>query len=72
MTELDEHIETICTEAGLEVMVQVFQICLARGQVTEEQIMALAINDVTDLYWGFIGPAIDRTERLIRDSMKVP
>ena len=58
-----KHIETICEEAGLGVMVQVFEIVRDREEVPEEAILGLDAEDVTQLYDAWIGPAIDNVEK---------
>jgi hypothetical protein len=60
---VQEHIETICEEAMLGVMVQVLEIVRDREEVPEESLLGLDADDVTEMYEGWIGPAIDRLEK---------
>ena len=61
------HIEQICNEAGLGVMVQVFEIIHDRESVTEEDLLALTADDVLGFYEGHLARAIDTIESFIEN-----
>lgn len=54
---------TVCDRAGLGVMVQVYEIIHDREVVTEEALLAIDDNEVTNHYYSWMGPAIDKIER---------
>lgn len=56
------HVASICQEAGLEMMAGVFDVLWNRETVNTETLASLTSEDVTELYAGFIGPAIDKIE----------
>lgn len=60
---LDEHIASICREAGLGVMVQIYQVVADRERDgVEEYLRGLDADDVEAHYNQFVGPAIDNIE----------
>lgn len=61
---IDDHVNKICEEAGLGVMVQVFQIIADREEVTDEQLMALTADDVNGYYF-HIAKGIDTIENFM-------
>lgn len=62
MRKFDTHIQRICAEAGLGVMVQVYEIVCDREERTDEELLALTADDVESHYNQYVGPAIDRIE----------
>lgn len=62
-----QHIEDICTEAGLGVMEGIFTVIRDREQVTDEQLLALHSGDVTEWYEASLAPAIDSIEEDLRE-----
>lgn len=60
--DIDEHIEQVCADAGLGVMVQVYEIIRDRESVPDSTLLDLTTEDVTEHYWSMIGPAIDHVE----------
>ncbi len=70
-TETDvvmRHVERICDEAGLGVMVQVYEILLNR-EIEEGGITMLTLDadDVQRHYFNVIGPAIDTIETFLEE-----
>lgn len=61
------HIEAICDQAGLGVMVQVVEIIRDRESVTDDALLALDADDVDAFYTGFLARAIDDIERSIEN-----
>jgi hypothetical protein len=62
-----KHIESICEQAGLGVMVQVYEIVCDREDTPDAKILALTADDVSLHYSLFVAPAIDSVERDIND-----
>jgi len=59
------HFDEVCQEAGLGVMVQVYEIISDRGDVEESTLLALTAEDVENHYFR-IGAGIDDVERSLR------
>ena len=57
-----KHIETVCAEAGLGVMVQVYEIVCDREDTPDEAILALDADGVNEHYI-YIAKGIDAIER---------
>lgn len=55
-------IQTVCAEAGLDVMGQVMSILCQRDGLPVESLAALTPSDMERLYENIIGPAIDDVE----------
>jgi len=66
---LDKHLTYICREAGLDMMIGVFDVLINRETLTPRQLMALTAADITGLYEGWIAPAIDNVERTLRGDI---
>lgn len=64
---LGAHIRRICDEAGLGVMVQVFEIIHDRERVSDEALFALTADDVYGFYEGHLARAIDTIESFIEN-----
>lgn len=62
MNDIDEHLDRISKEAGLEVMADILGILYNRETVTHERLLKLTAEDVEDLYDRYVGPAIDDIE----------
>lgn len=60
--EFERHIESVCTQAGLPVMVQVLTILWDRESVSVETLMDITADDVEAQYNAWIAPGIDRVE----------
>ena len=59
-------IKQTCEEAGLPVMLGLFEIMLDREEVTEEQLDELTVDQVEEFYGMAVAPAIDRISDIIR------
>lgn len=62
-TNVLDHLAAIAAEAGLEVMDQILGIVSDREEVPDEVLLRLTADDMTALYEGFVGPAVDRVEK---------
>lgn len=60
--DVASHLWSICHEAGLEVMAELFEIVTARGECDDESILALTAEDVSNWYDHQVGPAVDAIE----------
>lgn len=67
---VDDHIKTICKEAGLRMMRGVFDVLLDRETTTFARVLKLTSDEVYDLYESHIGPAIDGIEDEVADVVE--
>lgn len=65
--EATQHVAAVCKEAGLGVMLAVFEVVDDREDVSVEALMSLTAEDVTRMYETLIAPAIDRVEDELLD-----
>lgn len=57
-----KHLHRIATDAGFEIVADAVGILYCREVISAEDVFALTADDITSLYEGFVGPAIDRME----------
>ena len=67
---VDDHVKTICKEAGLGMMRGVFDVLLDREAITYPKVLTLTGDDVYELYESHIGPAIDGIQDEIGDVVE--
>lgn len=60
---VQKHIEQVCKDAGLGVMVQVYEIIQDRESVSTRALLGLTAEVVDEHYNMFVGPAIDEIEK---------
>ncbi|KQO98667.1 hypothetical protein [Leifsonia sp. Leaf264] len=64
-----QHIQSVCKEAGLEMMVGVFEVIDDREEVATVAFQRVTTDDIDGFYDEFIGPAVDKIEaELVRDN----
>lgn len=68
-TTVQDHIEAVCAEAGLGVMVQIYSIITDREQVSDKAILSLTAADVEDAYRTYVARAVDLIENNLLDSL---
>jgi len=59
---MSTQFDRVARAAGLEVMSEILDILRNRETVGETRLTALTAEDVSALYEGYIGPAIDAIE----------
>lgn len=58
-TEVNNHLRTICDDAGLPVMQEVLGIVAERDRIHDHVFTALTAADVEGFYYSAVGPLID-------------
>lgn len=72
MSEVFKHLDQIANDAYLGVMSSdgILGILHDRETVSDERLLALTADDVSDLYDRFIGPAIDDIEDALLEEKR--
>lgn len=68
----DVHLDLVCAQAGLEIMRHVVDVVRDREHVSDDAILAMTPDNITNLYEAYIVPGVDKIEATLTVDVTMP